>query len=162
MADLVGMSGTITAVTAAVVAVVGAIRQPADVSKLREEVNKARTEIEVAFKADLAALAARIDPKLREHLDALAQRVAALEERLDRYRREMAAGSSARPAQAAPLSSSPDLLARVDAEHERRIVALEQRAEKQDARTERQDSSIAQAREMLAKVLGAIEGPARR
>ena len=142
MADIGLITGTATAITASIVAVVAAVRGPSDLAKVREELAKARVEIAESIAKEIAALALRIDPKLREHLDALAARVVELEEW--RKRRSAVAPPSH------PIgSSSPDLLARVDEEHERRISKLEDRADKSDA-------SLQQARETLAEINGGV------
>ncbi len=151
MTDVGTWGAAATAVAAAVGSLVGLARQPADVATLRAEVKAARDDVPEKIKAAGAAILAAVDgtlTQIRSDLNSVAKRVESLEEWRKRHR--VPSPESTR----APANSGPDLLAAKDAEHERRIAVLE-------ARTERMDAALGEARISLGNVLGRLEAFAR-
>jgi BMFP domain-containing protein YqiC len=147
VADVGTWGAAATAVAAAVGSLVGLARQPADVATLRGEVKSARDEVPEKIKAAGAAILSAVDgtmTQLRADMNSLAKRVESLEKWRERHR--VPSPESVR----APANSGPDLLAAKDAEHERRIAALE-------ARTERMDNGLQDARVTLGNILGKID-----
>ncbi len=146
MADPVTWGAAITACAAAVGTVIAAARQPADVAALRAETKAAREALPADIKAAVDAVRAALDGSIAEvktNLASVAKRVGALEDWRKTAHAQNAPGR-------ATVVSNPDVGALRDAEHERRIAALE-------ARTERMDTAMTEARVSLGNVLGRLD-----
>lgn len=144
MADVGAWTAAATACAAAIGTVIAAARQPADVATLRAEVKSAKDDAPAAVKVAVDAVRAALDDtiaKVRVDLVSVAHRVGALEE----WRKRAHAQNEGR----ATVISGNDLSAATDREHERRIAALE-------AKTERMDTALNEARISLGNVLGQL------
>jgi hypothetical protein len=148
VADVGAWTAAATACAAAIGTVIAAVRQPADVATLRGEVKTAREEAPIAIREAVSKVAALIDPQLRADINALAKRLADLEDWRKRIRERDRDRSP--ETQRGPATSGPDLLAATDVEHARRIAHLE-------ARADRVDTALADAREKLAGILATVQ-----
>ncbi len=142
------------AVSGAVGTLIAAARQPADVTALRGEVKTARDALPADIKTAVDAVRVALEGSIgevRTNLASVARRVGELES----WRRTVreAATETGRHT----IVSGSDLSAQVDKEHERRILALETRADKTDARAERMDTAMTEARVSLGNVLGRLD-----
>jgi hypothetical protein len=152
VADVGAWTAAATACAAAIGTVIAAARQPADVAALRAETKAAREALPADIKTAVDAVRAAFEMSIgdvRGNLASVAKRVGVLEDWRKTSHAQTIAGR-------ATVVSSPDVGAMRDAEHERRITALE-------AKMDRMDTALNEARISLGNVLGQLAafGPGR-
>lgn len=157
MPDVGAWTAAATACAAAIGTVIAAARQPADVAALRAETKAAREALPADIKTAVDTVRAALDASIgdvRANLTSVAKRVGELESwRRTAHERVAAAESTGR----SMIVSGSDLAAVTDKAHEHRIAQLEARADKSEARAERHDAAMTEARVSLGNVLGKLD-----
>ena len=141
-ADPTAIAAIITAAGTAFAGVAAVFKGRSDGKSVNDRVDALDTVLAALVKR-IDTLAATADPRLRHDLDALAENVR-------RYRAAQRAGS----APSLPSGTYPAVPVDVGRweEHERRLVAAETRANKNEERIDRLDAWFDDARVMIARV----------